>query len=626
MKNLYSIKLHLYKLLITLLFILYVLSSYGESSSSELEALLNKKITSKEQIDKLLQLIRNDKNINPTLLATYSQKALNISDSVGYKNGFLESSLFWGFALRQQSQYDSALLVLNRAINRAKSNSKKELLAELFIERGAIFYKKGISDSAMIDYEWATGLLSKSENNILLGNISMNKGSIFSDKGNYKKAIELYIKSAEYYANSDEKRHIAVIYNNIAVNFKHLQLYDQAISYYKKAIKINKTLNYHLGLSANYSNIGTSYKYLDSVELSKAYYEKSLQICEQINHQLGIAQNLLNLGNYYLNKQQYDIAEQKYWESLGICKKINSPYGTMMNLSSLGEIYKLKKKYKQSLDYYKSALKLANQLNVKKHLSTIHQYLSELNYEQEDFKGAYENFKKFHTLKDSISGIETQNHILELEKKYQTEVKEREILALEKTSLNQKFIIAVLVAVALLLFFLYQWVRHQRCVIRRKQQLANERNKHLEEKIELKNSEVLGLASQFVKAQDIMANAFEKVNHTVENSLDDKKGLGQKINRIFKKSLQMPELDSEFNKKLDEANEAYFNRLLNLYPELSPTELKICALLRMNLSTKEIAQVCNRSTRTIDFTRNNIRKRMNLQPNDNLTTHLITLN
>ena len=123
-----------------------------------------------------------------------------------------------------------------------------------------------------------------------------------------------------------------------------------------------------------------------------------------------------------------------------------------------------------------------------------------------------------------------------------------------------------------------------------------------------------------------MASTIEKVNHTIENNLGDKKALSQKVGRMLKKSLQAPDLDSEFNKKLNEANEKYFTKLLNLYPELSPTELKVCALLRMNLSTKEISQVCNRSIRTIDFTRNNIRKRMNLQPNDNLTTHLITLN
>ena len=63
--------------------------------------------------------------------------------------------------------------------------------------------------------------------------------------------------------------------------------------------------------------------------------------------------------------------------------------------------------------------------------------------------------------------------------------------------------------------------------------------------------------------------------------------------------------------------------LLKKYPNLSLNELKLCALLVLNISSKEIGEFTGRSVRTIEFTRYNIRKKMNLPPDENLVKHLI---
>lgn len=65
--------------------------------------------------------------------------------------------------------------------------------------------------------------------------------------------------------------------------------------------------------------------------------------------------------------------------------------------------------------------------------------------------------------------------------------------------------------------------------------------------------------------------------------------------------------------------------LIIKYPNLSPTELKISALISFNLTSKTIAEITGRNIRTIEYTRNNIRKKMNLQPEDSLVNHLILI-
>lgn len=65
--------------------------------------------------------------------------------------------------------------------------------------------------------------------------------------------------------------------------------------------------------------------------------------------------------------------------------------------------------------------------------------------------------------------------------------------------------------------------------------------------------------------------------------------------------------------------------LLNQYPNLSPSELKVCTLLVLNISSKEIGELIGRNVRTIEFTRYNIRKKMNLSPDENLVKQFILL-
>lgn len=70
---------------------------------------------------------------------------------------------------------------------------------------------------------------------------------------------------------------------------------------------------------------------------------------------------------------------------------------------------------------------------------------------------------------------------------------------------------------------------------------------------------------------------------------------------------------------------ALLQQLLGKYPNLTLVELKVSALLTFNLSSSAVAEITGRSVRTIEFTRNKIRKKMNLQPSDNLVSHLILL-
>ncbi len=79
-----------------------------------------------------------------------------------------------------------------------------------------------------------------------------------------------------------------------------------------------------------------------------------------------------------------------------------------------------------------------------------------------------------------------------------------------------------------------------------------------------------------------------------------------------------------FEQLYDQAHDNFFKRLKEKYPQLTPADLRLCAYLRMNLSSKEIAPLLNISVRGVEERRYRLRKRLDLSSDTNLTELIMT--
>jgi DNA-binding CsgD family transcriptional regulator len=101
-----------------------------------------------------------------------------------------------------------------------------------------------------------------------------------------------------------------------------------------------------------------------------------------------------------------------------------------------------------------------------------------------------------------------------------------------------------------------------------------------------------------------------------------------RINSIIKRIDK--EIDSEkqwkvFNTHIEQVYEELFKKLKDKYPDLTPRELSLCAYLRMNISSKEIATLMNISARGVEISRYRVRKKLRLDREANLTEFIINL-
>lgn len=156
--------------------------------------------------------------------------------------------------------------------------------------------------------------------------------------------------------------------------------------------------------------------------------------------------------------------------------------------------------------------------------------------------------------------------------------------------------------------------------------LISLKNIQLEQELESKNRELANAAMNIVYKNEMLNN----LHHELTN-INDTNGNKLSQDQLRKVSKLIDEAHSDdrdwdlFEKSFNEAHENFFKKLKADYPGLVPNDLKLCAYLRLNMSSKEIASLLNISTRGVEIRRYRLRKKLNLPTTKNLTEFLLEL-
>lgn len=156
------------------------------------------------------------------------------------------------------------------------------------------------------------------------------------------------------------------------------------------------------------------------------------------------------------------------------------------------------------------------------------------------------------------------------------------------------------------------------------QRLIKLKNEQLEQELAGKNRELANSAMSIVYKNELLNNVHEELLELRDN--EGRKLSGEQLRKINKiiEDARSDERDwNVFEESFNEAHENFFKKLKADYPELVPNDLKLCAYLRMNMSSKEIASLLNITTRGVEIRRYRLRKKLNLPHNKNLTEFLM---
>lgn len=146
---------------------------------------------------------------------------------------------------------------------------------------------------------------------------------------------------------------------------------------------------------------------------------------------------------------------------------------------------------------------------------------------------------------------------------------------------------------------------------------ANEDNAKLEREIDFKQKEQMNIALNIINKNKLLEKLKTRIDKISGKQKIDKDDL-IKLKKLIIENLSLDKDRERLNNYINELNRDFYFRLTSRFPNLSKNEQRLCSLIRLNLSSKEIASILNISTKSVEVNRYRLRKKMHLKRKDNL--------
>lgn len=506
----------------------------------------------------------------------------------------------------------------------AEKSGKEEIRVAYYVELAFNYFKTENEDSLQHYLALSESLPSEHLSRQTRTSLLLTKGFMAEDQNKYLEAIDYYLRAYSL-VKGQQSVNEAAIKENIGVMYMTLKHYSRALSYLRQSVPIYEKAGDTSRLIRIYSNLGVAYKNLDSLTLAASMHTKSLALAEK--NSFAHARGLANYGNVLLKMGDYGQARMAFDSSTAICERLGISYGVLVNKINISHLFLEMKKPREAIEILEEIQDspFLNQQNTQLEVSEI--YLRA--YEQlNDIRQIVIYQKKIIDLKNALYDSGEERLALEWEERFLRQIKENE-LAEMSNELNisrqqQKLgILGGSFALLTLLFIIRLfYLRKQKQQLHSK--LLEEEKEKLRLQLELKERE---LTSQVIHLQSIGAFT-DDVSSKLALLRNKLKGeSADELTRIIRNFENgMPEeLWDDFRLRFEKVNEGFHQNLLNLAPDLTPVEIKIASFLRLNLSSKEISRLTNRSAGTISNTRSSLRKKLHLEDEENLVSFLMSL-
>ncbi|ACU62542.1 triple tyrosine motif-containing protein [Chitinophaga pinensis] len=158
----------------------------------------------------------------------------------------------------------------------------------------------------------------------------------------------------------------------------------------------------------------------------------------------------------------------------------------------------------------------------------------------------------------------------------------------------------------------------------REKDLISLQNEKLTAEVRFKNRELATATMYLLHRGKVLSNIKEELLSAMKK-LDSPEGAFKKVMRLFEEAENNEEDWEQFSRHFDEVHNNFLFKLKRRYPELSTTDLKLCAYLRINLTTKEIAQSLGISVRGVETSRYRLRKKLELPAEVSLYDFLLAV-
>lgn len=441
------------------------------------------------------------------------------------------SRLYW------QSNPDSSIYYASLALSEAEKDKSDACYGEAYNSLGNAYSSKGEFEQSIEFYTKSMEHRERSNDMLKVSYSLSNLSFSLQNLKRYSEAMDALKRAASICNSIGNAQDEALINQQIAALYKNLQDLNRSLEYALKAVNINLSNNITTGLANNYNFIGLLHKDLKNFDLAEEYFLKSLKIWQQEKNEEGLSNTYNNLGIVYDEKKDAQKALEYYSKSLELSKKLEDLKGIAVAYNNIGYLSIRINQIDAGIDSYLKSIKISHDLNdIESYLNTYnniaiaylkknniekseeyvnlvlkefdkvkdlaiiqetYKILSNINSKKGNFKKAFEYKTIELAYNDTLYTQQQTSNIIEMQTRFETEAKEREIQILKKDNdikqlefERQRFFQRILIIISILFLIILVGGAMSFRYIRRSNKLLEQKN------IEFENANIKLIESE----------------------------------------------------------------------------------------------------------------------------------
>lgn len=465
-------------------------------------------------------------------------------------------------------------------------------------------------------------------------------GAIFSLQGNFDVALEYYLNSEEF-LNENDSIQKAQFHLNMGGMYWNLEDYYKAINHANIALSIYKNKNDSLGLANVHNLLGLIYVEKENFADADKEFKSALKLNRGIKNADGA---IANLNNLTLVPGDEDRKIGYLLEAIRYNQNDNAKWALAENYNNMARLYTNKKEYAEAKEYLNKANTLAKELDAKGLIIDNLNYASQIALAEERYKDAYNylmqrtKIQKEILSKDKVrkieeDALERRNTV----RQYKLELAKKELKLVRQ---NRRNVILLISACFIFIGFYVVLSHRKRVELLALKAEMEEKDKHKiieelhkkeefisnqEEQLNKTNRELTDLVYYIKSKEKLVDKIISMIRETYPVATDECKQKLKSITAYIKQYRDKEKQANLFAEHIEEVETRFLNTLIKLHPNLSKNEKTLATLLRIGLTSKEIAFLIDSTPKTVNMARYRLRKNLNLESDDNLVEYIANI-
>ncbi|MDC6385155.1 tetratricopeptide repeat protein [Flagellimonas taeanensis] len=475
---------------------------------------------------------------------------------------------------------------------------------------------------------------------IKIAEAHLQLGEYYHSFGLYTEAMAEYNKALEELGTGFSDELFIVLNNNIGKVYLSLNNFELAEQHFEETRKSSIQLKNDKGLAISLGLLGASHEKQGEYEEALKDQEESLSLFEKLGNEHGVAITNENIGSIYEDLEKFDLAHKffmrayEYLKGSGKAEEINV-------LNNLGDAFRKTGDYPSALEKTSMALEAAKQLNDLHQLESAHKDLSKTYALMGDYEKAHAHLLQAEEFNSAMLRSQNTDQLNVLQTIYETNKKEVEIQLLKEQNkvsvANQNLLWVALFAIVAILTIGYNYLGRKRKATLKIQEYKQRmlkaelekkaiEEKNLQDEIQLKTASLSRYSLHLSQKNKILLDLANTLrNIAARKNMDASRKIKELVKEIDFNLQQEQEWD-EFMVFFKEIHPEFIKKLSSLSENsLSPAELRLGMLLRLNLSSKEIASILRVTPDSVRVARHRLRKKLPIDQKEELVNFMIDL-